>query len=130
MTTVRGVLPNPLLDRAAVTPGAGSARSFHESLPGYAITPLVSAPLLARRLGVAAVHVKDESVRLGLPSFKILGASWATSGRWRPGRGSRSRRPAAWTGCGNSWTAAASYSWRRRTATTAGPSPGWLRCSA
>src|SRR5580704_16857744 len=78
MTTVRGVLPNPLLDRAAVTPGRDSARSFHESLPGYAVTPLVSAPLLARRLGVAAVHVKDESQRLGLPSFKILGASWAT----------------------------------------------------
>ena len=27
---------------------------------------------------MAAVYVKDESVRLGLPSFKILGASWAT----------------------------------------------------
>lgn len=78
MTTVRGVLSNPLLDRAAVPSGAGSARPFHESLPGYAITPLVSAPRLARRLGVAAVHVKDESQRLGLPSFKILGASWAT----------------------------------------------------
>ena len=78
MTTARGVLPNPLLDRPAVTPGSDSARPFHESLPGYAVTPLVSAPLLARRLGVAAVHIKDESVRLGLPSFKILGASWAT----------------------------------------------------
>ena len=78
MTTVRGVLSNPLLDRPAVTPGSDSARPFHESLPGYAVTPLVSAPLLARRLGVAAVHIKDESQRLGLPSFKILGASWAT----------------------------------------------------
>jgi diaminopropionate ammonia-lyase len=78
MTTVRGVLSNPLLDRPAVTPGSDSARPFHESLPGYAVTPLVSAPLLARRLGVATVHIKDESVRLGLPSFKILGASWAT----------------------------------------------------
>ena len=78
MTTARSVLPNPLLDRPAVTPGSDSARPFHESLPGYAVTPLVSAPLLARRLGVAAVHIKDESVRLGLPSFKILGASWAT----------------------------------------------------
>lgn len=78
MTTVRGVLSNPLLDRPVVTPGSDSARPFHESLPGYAVTPLVSAPLLARRLGVATVHIKDESVRLGLPSFKILGASWAT----------------------------------------------------
>ena len=28
-------------------------------------------------LGVAAVYIKDESERLDLPSFKILGASWA-----------------------------------------------------
>src|SRR5579862_1388191 len=82
MTTVRrGVLANPLFGRAAVRPGSASdwdsVRAFHESLPGYARTPLVCVPLLARRLGVAAVHVKDESRRLGLPSFKILGASWA-----------------------------------------------------
>ena len=51
---------------------------FHASLPGYAPTPLVDAPALAERLGVARVYVKDESRRLGLPSFKILGASWAT----------------------------------------------------
>jgi len=78
MTTVRGVLSNSLLDRAAVTPGSDPVLPFHESLPGYAVTPLVCAPVLARRLGVAAVHIKDESQRLGLPSFKILGASWAT----------------------------------------------------
>ena len=51
---------------------------FHKLLPGYAPTPLVDAPALARRLGVERVWVKDESSRLGLPSFKILGASWAT----------------------------------------------------
>jgi diaminopropionate ammonia-lyase len=32
---------------------------------------------LARRLGVGTVLVKDESERMNLPSFKILGASWA-----------------------------------------------------
>ncbi|GAC1555407.1 MAG: diaminopropionate ammonia-lyase [Herpetosiphon sp.] len=46
-------------------------------MPGYAPTPLVDAPLLAATLGVGRVSIKDESVRLGLPSFKILGASWA-----------------------------------------------------
>lgn len=51
--------------------------AFHRRLPGYAPTPLVRAPTLARRLGVAEVLVKDESSRLGLPSFKVLGASWA-----------------------------------------------------
>jgi diaminopropionate ammonia-lyase len=46
-------------------------------MPGYAPTPLRDAPTVARRLGVEEVLVKDESSRLGLPSFKILGASWA-----------------------------------------------------
>lgn len=50
---------------------------FHERLPAYAATPLHALPGLAERLGVRAVHVKDESSRLGLPAFKILGASWA-----------------------------------------------------
>jgi diaminopropionate ammonia-lyase len=51
---------------------------FHRRLPGYAPTPLVDAPSLAARLGIGKVWVKDESSRLGLPAFKILGASWAT----------------------------------------------------
>lgn len=52
-------------------------RRFHETLPGYAVTPLVSLPTVADALGLAAVMVKDESLRLGLPAFKMLGASWA-----------------------------------------------------
>lgn len=52
-------------------------RSFHARLPDYAPTPLVSAPPIARELGVGHVFVKDESDRLGLPAFKILGVSWA-----------------------------------------------------
>jgi diaminopropionate ammonia-lyase len=55
----------------------GQARSFHAGLPGYAPTPLVDLPALAAELGVAQVLVKDESARLGLPAFKVLGASWA-----------------------------------------------------
>ncbi len=55
-----------------------SARSFHETLPGYAPTPLVSLPSLAQELGVGRVLVKDESSRMGLPAFKVLGASWAS----------------------------------------------------
>jgi diaminopropionate ammonia-lyase len=52
-------------------------RDFHASLPGYAPTPLTELPSLARELGVGRVFVKDESLRLGLPAFKALGASWA-----------------------------------------------------
>jgi diaminopropionate ammonia-lyase len=51
--------------------------AFHRRLPGYAPTPLVDAPQIARELGVGSVLLKDESSRLGLPAFKILGASWA-----------------------------------------------------
>jgi diaminopropionate ammonia-lyase len=53
------------------------ASAFHRSLPGYAPTPLVPVPAIAAELGVGRVLVKDESSRLGLPAFKILGASWA-----------------------------------------------------
>ena len=44
---------------------------------GYAPTPLVELPTLAAELRVGRVLVKDESARLGLPAFKILGVSWA-----------------------------------------------------
>src|SRR3954452_23806216 len=54
-------------------------RAFHRALPGYAVTPLVAAPALAAELGLDALWVKVESSRLELPSFKILGASWAVS---------------------------------------------------
>ncbi len=50
---------------------------LHRRLPGYGETPLVDAPGLADVLGVGKVFVKDESSRLGLPAFKVLGASWA-----------------------------------------------------
>lgn len=51
---------------------------FHASLPGYEPTALRDALHAAQELGVRQVLVKDESGRLGMPSFKILGASWAT----------------------------------------------------
>lgn len=56
---------------------AADALEFHRSLPGYAPTPLVDSPALAEELEVGHVLVKDESSRLGLPAFKVLGASWA-----------------------------------------------------
>ena len=55
------------------------AREFHSSMPGYRPTPLVDLPAVATELAVGAVLVKDESERLGLPAFKILGASWAVN---------------------------------------------------
>ena len=65
----REILGGPDPDRAPL--------EFHRRLPGYEETPLVDAPGIAEALGVGKVWVKDESARLGLPAFKILGASWA-----------------------------------------------------
>jgi diaminopropionate ammonia-lyase len=70
------VNPGRRHDAPAPRPELPSAQ-FHRRLPGYAPTPVVDASAVARELGLAAVSVKDESHRLGLPSFKILGASWA-----------------------------------------------------
>lgn len=63
--------------RAPAVPAG--ALEFHRSLPGYTPTPLVEVPALAAELDVGRVLVKDESARLGLPAFKVLGASWACS---------------------------------------------------
>lgn len=70
-----------------VHPGARNWRTkpipsplvFHRSLPGYVASPLTKVPRLADQLGLGSVFIKDESSRLGLPAFKILGASYAIS---------------------------------------------------
>lgn len=50
---------------------------FHQLLPHYVPTPLRELDKLAHELGIGKLLLKDESDRIGLPSFKILGASWA-----------------------------------------------------
>ena len=57
--------------------GPSPALSFHRLLPDYSESRLHSLPSLASELGVGHVLIKDESNRFGLPSFKVLGASWA-----------------------------------------------------
>ncbi|CAG5184655.1 uncharacterized protein ALTATR162_LOCUS11017 [Alternaria atra] len=54
-----------------------SVEPFHRTLPDYSVTPLIPLSDLAKQLGLGHVLLKDESNRLGLPAFKILGASWA-----------------------------------------------------
>lgn len=55
------------------------AFAFHSSLPGYKATPLVQLPRLAEKYNVGNIYFKDESYRLGLNAFKVLGASFAIS---------------------------------------------------
>ena len=50
---------------------------FHESLPNYKPTPLFNLPVLANKLGIDKLFIKDESQRFELNSFKVLGASYA-----------------------------------------------------
>jgi diaminopropionate ammonia-lyase len=73
------LLPNPHARAAqSAAPPDHAPYAFHRRFPGYAPTPLTEMTALASALGVGRIWVKDESSRLGLPSFKILGASWAT----------------------------------------------------
>ncbi|MBT1098020.1 diaminopropionate ammonia-lyase [Streptomyces sp. Tu102] len=74
--------PLPWLARPAArtwrcAPAPTEVRAFHAALPGYSPTRLVELPSIAAELGVSRVFVKDESRRLGLRAFKVLGASWA-----------------------------------------------------
>jgi diaminopropionate ammonia-lyase len=78
---------------------------FHRRLPGYAESPLVDAPRLAEKLGVGKVFVKDETSRFGLPSFKILGASWATYAALRERLGPLADGPLTYEGL-QTWASA------------------------
>lgn len=52
-------------------------RSFHRQIPGYRVSPLKGLNNLAAMLGLGGIWVKDESLRLELNSFKVLGGSFA-----------------------------------------------------
>jgi diaminopropionate ammonia-lyase len=51
----------------------------HLDLSPEQMTPLRSFPALASASAVASIHVKDESHRLGLGSFKALGGAYAVA---------------------------------------------------
>lgn len=72
------VTPNPLADDHNWPDVPSDIALFHHRMPAYSPTLLLDAPELAARFGVGRVVVKAETRRMGLPSFKILGASWAT----------------------------------------------------
>ncbi len=70
----------PLDTRDAKTLSVAAAEEVEQFLrhrKNHEVTPLHALPALARELGVGAIHVKDEGLRLGLGSFKALGGSYA-----------------------------------------------------
>lgn len=88
--TLRGLAPprhvRNAAARPALTPEAEALLSDAEheaarreitSWPGYAPTPVVALPGVARAAGVAALHYKDEAHRFSLGSFKALGGAYA-----------------------------------------------------
>ena len=76
----RQAMANPQSDlaRELFPPGLGQKiRRLHAEIPGYKPSPLKNLPRLANRLGLGGIWVKDESDRLSLNSFKVLGGSYA-----------------------------------------------------
>src|SRR5205814_9897770 len=73
------LVSNPWRDRGYAGPPRGEAQpiSFHRTMPGFAATPVVEMPEVAAACKIARLVVKNEQERLGLPSFKPLGSSWA-----------------------------------------------------
>jgi diaminopropionate ammonia-lyase len=67
-TSIQGILPAELPRKI---------RGFHRQLPGYRMSPLKGLSNLAVKLGLGGIWVKDESARLDLRSFKVLGGSYA-----------------------------------------------------
>ncbi|MEO0990328.1 MAG: pyridoxal-phosphate dependent enzyme, partial [Pseudomonadota bacterium] len=67
---MRGLAPLPI----AAAEGVGRLLAL---CPAHTQTPLLDLPELAQRAGCAGVLAKDERQRMGLGSFKALGAAHA-----------------------------------------------------
>lgn len=72
-----GLPPRSGLAQGHVIADPAAAQALWRRCPAAAPTPLRELPHLAQALGVEALHLKDESGRMGLGSFKALGAAHA-----------------------------------------------------
>ena len=63
--------------------GFRRARAEIAGWPGYGATPLARVVAAEAGAGVGSLHVKDESGRFGLGSFKALGGAYAVQGAVR-----------------------------------------------
>lgn len=70
----RGLPATAGVDEGRVASDPAGVEALLRRCPVAATTPLRDAPDLAARWGVARVHLKDERDRMGLGSFKALGA--------------------------------------------------------
>ncbi|PSL20084.1 pyridoxal-phosphate dependent enzyme [Shimia abyssi] len=78
----RNVLTNPFrgtgLPQGGLFPShdATAVAKLLALCPAHGETPLTPAPAIAARAGVASLWIKDERTRMGLGSFKALGAAY------------------------------------------------------
>ena len=71
-------MPNPYrFSGQSIKENSDTAYNFHKTLPGYLPTPLLNLRHFAQKIGIGDCYIKDESQRLGLNAFKVLGASYA-----------------------------------------------------
>lgn len=77
----RGLPDSAGLAQGEVSESPVVADAFLEMSADSRPTRLLDLPDLARELGIAALHIKDERYRMGLGSFKALGASYAIAKR-------------------------------------------------
>lgn len=73
----RGLPAQSGLAQGEITADDSLVRSLLNHCPAHGQTPLVAVPELAKELGVASVHIKDERARMNLGSFKALGAAFS-----------------------------------------------------
>ncbi|WP_428647138.1 diaminopropionate ammonia-lyase [Roseibium sp.] len=73
----KGLPEQPDLAAGTVSEDAEKAGALYGKCPKAQPTPLQDLPAFASRFGVGALAVKDERRRMGLGSFKALGAAYA-----------------------------------------------------
>jgi len=73
----KGLPPGIEISEGEVCTEAGAAIALYKLCPAAHQTPLTALPGLAAELGLGGVFIKDERERMGLGSFKALGAAHA-----------------------------------------------------
>lgn len=76
-TRARSVNASAAAERMFPPGTAQRVRKFHKEIPANKMTPLKNLGRLADWMGLGGIWVKDESQRLNLGSFKVLGGSYA-----------------------------------------------------
>ncbi|GAA1341955.1 diaminopropionate ammonia-lyase [Arthrobacter roseus] len=77
MTSSKQWYANPAARSFRTPPAPQEVLAFHQAALGYSPTRLKESRELATDLGVRQVFVKEESVRFGLPAFKMVGVLWS-----------------------------------------------------